>query len=124
MPARNPEALDRLFAEALNGGNLDALVALYEPNANLMPEPGKVVVGTKAIREALSGFLAAKPTITMTIKIIAQTGDIALITSKWGLTGTGPDGTPLKVGGQSAEVARRQPDGTWLFVIDNPWGLG
>jgi ketosteroid isomerase-like protein len=63
MPARSPDALDRLFAEALNGGNLDALVALYEPNANLMPEPGKVVVGTEAIRKALRAILAAKPTI-------------------------------------------------------------
>jgi ketosteroid isomerase-like protein len=39
------------------------------------------------------------------------------------LDGTGPDGKPVKIEGQSAEVARRQPDGTWLFVIDNPHGL-
>lgn len=123
MPARSPEVLDRLFAEALNAGNLDALVALYEPNASLMPEPGKVVVGTEAIREALRGLLAARPTITLKNKLLAQTGDIALVACKWEMTGTGADGAPLKVGSQAAEVARRQPDGTWLFVIDNPWGL-
>ena len=71
-----------MFTEALNGGKLAALVALYEPNANLMPEPGRVVVGTEAIREALSGFLAAKPTITMTNKVLAQTNDITLMTCK------------------------------------------
>jgi len=24
--------------------------------------------------------------------------------------------------GKSADVLRQQPDGTWRFVIDNPWG--
>jgi ketosteroid isomerase-like protein len=45
-----------------------------------------------------------------------------LATDRW-LEGTGADGKPMKIEGQSAEVARRQPDRTWLFVIDNPYGL-
>lgn len=123
MPARSPEALDRLFSKALNAGDLDALVALYEPQATLTPQPGTVVTGGKAIREALSAFLTSKPTITLENKTLAQTGDIALITAKWELSGTGPDGNPVKMSGHSVEVCRRQPDGTWLFVIDTPWGL-
>ena len=47
-----------------------------------------------------------------TNKILAQSGGIALMTCKRGQTGTGPDSPPLKMGGQGAEVARRQPDGT------------
>jgi ketosteroid isomerase-like protein len=82
-----------------------------------------VVSGAKAIREALGGFLAMKPRIKLDGKKLAEAGDIALTTSKWVLEGTGPDGKPMKMEGQSAEVARRQPDGTWLFVIDNPYGL-
>ena len=68
MPARNPEELDRLFSDALNSGNLDALVALYEPQATLTPEPSQVVTGTQAIREALSAFVAVKPTLTLEVK--------------------------------------------------------
>lgn len=123
MPARNPQELDRLFAEALNAGDIDSLVALYEPQAALTPEPGKVVVGASAIREALSGFLAGKPRIALTTKVLAQTGDIALATARWELAGPGPDGKPVTMSGHSAEVCRRQPDGNWLFVIDTPWGL-
>lgn len=123
MHARSPEEIDRLFCSALNEGNLDALVALYEPQAALSPEPGKAVVGTKAIREALSAFVATKPTIAMTTKNLAQTADLALLTSKWDLSGTAADGAPVKMSGQSVEVCRRQKDGSWLFAIDNPWGL-
>ena len=123
MPARNPEELDRLFSEALNSGNLDALVALYEPQATLTPEPGQVVTGTQAIREALSAFVALKPTLTLEVKTLAQTGDLALTSAKWALSGTGLDGNQTTMSGHSVEVSRRQPDGSWLFVIDTPWGL-
>ena len=27
-----------------------------------------------------------------------------------------------ELGAATAEVARLQPDGTWLYVIDNAWG--
>jgi uncharacterized protein (TIGR02246 family) len=124
MPAQNPEELDRLFSEALNSGNLEALVALYEPQAALSPEPGQVVTGTQAIRAALSAFVASKPTITLEVKTLAQTGDIALTSAKWALSGTGPDGNQTMMSGHSVEVSRRQPNGSWLFVIDTPWGLG
>ena len=124
MAARRPEELDHLFAQALNAGDLDALLALYEPNAVLAPQPGQVVTGAQSIREALRGFIAIKPTLTMLeTKTIMQTGEIALNSSKWHLTGTGPDGSPMTMDGHSAEVARRQADGTWRMVIDSPWGL-
>ena len=123
MTARTPEDVDRRFAEALNGGNLDALVALYEPQAALMPSPGKVVIGTAAIREALAGFLAAKPTIATSGKLVAQTGDIALLANRWTLALTGPDGKPTTMSGNAVEVARRQPAGHWLFAMDMPFGM-
>jgi ketosteroid isomerase-like protein len=112
-----------LFANAINAGDIEAVIKLYEPRACLMPEPGQVVSGITAVREALGGFLAMKPRIKLDVKKLAETEGIALKTSKWVLEGTGPDGKPVKIEGQSAEVARRQPDGTWLFVIDNPHGL-
>ena len=122
MTARTPEDLDRQFAEALNAGKLDALVALYEPQATLMPSPGKLVTGTAAIREALGQFVAGKPKMSLTPKVVAQSGDIAVLTAKWDLSMAGPDGKPANMTGQSAEVVRKQPDGRWLFVIDLPFG--
>jgi uncharacterized protein (TIGR02246 family) len=123
VPARKPEELDLLFAQALNAGDIDAMMKLYEPGACLMPEPGQVVSGTKAVREALGAFLALKPKIKLDVKKLAETGDVAFTSAKWVLEGTGPDGSPVKMEGHSAEFSRKQPDGTWLFVIDNPFGL-
>ncbi|HZC99538.1 MAG TPA: hypothetical protein VFA46_04895 [Actinomycetes bacterium] len=49
-------------------------------------------------------------------------GDLAFLSNTWSLSGTGPDGDPVDLGATTAEVTRRQPDGTWRYVIDNPWG--
>jgi uncharacterized protein (TIGR02246 family) len=123
MAARTPEDLDRLFAEALNAGNLDAIIALYEPQAALTPPGGKApVIGHAAIREVLAGFVAGKPRMTLTPRLLSQTGDLALISAQWQVSMTGQDGKPMQAGGQSVEVARRQPDGRWLFVLDVPGG--
>ena len=123
MTARTPEEIDSLFAQALNAGNLDALVALYEPQASLMPSPGTLVAGTSAIREALAAFLAGKPTMQIAPRLVSQSGDLAVVAAKWQLGMTGPDGKAAQMQGQSVEIVRRQSDGRWLFVIDLPFGV-
>jgi uncharacterized protein (TIGR02246 family) len=123
MAARSPEEIDRLFERELNAGNLDGLLALYESTATFTVEPGKVVAGTSAIREALTGFLSLKPTIELSSRVLANTGDVAMVSSKWTLRGTAADGTAVDLSGESVEVLRRQSDGTWRFIIDSPWGL-
>ena len=123
MAARTPQEVDVLFAQALNSGNLDALVSLYEAQASLMPSPGKIVVGTAAIRDALAAFVAGKPHITLTPRVVSQTPDLALVTATWQLAMTGQDGKPASMEGQSVEVVRRQADGSWRFAIDLPFGV-
>jgi len=122
MPARTPGDVDRLFAEALNAGNLEALVALYEPEAVLMPQPGMLVHGIDAIRESLAQFISGKPKISLKPRLNTYTSDLAIVSATWELSMTGSDGKPVSMTGQSVEVMRRQSDGTWRFVIDLPFG--
>jgi len=123
MPARRPEELHQLVCQAVNAGDIPAALALYEPNASFVVEPGKVVTGTEAIRETLSGFITTKPTITVDATAV-ESGDLALASGTWSLTATGPDGSAISDSGQSRVVARRQPNGDWLVVIDDPSGGG
>ena len=123
MPARKPEECDTLLVEAINRGDLEAALALYEPNASFVQDSGEVITGLGAIRGVMQSFLALKPKFTLTVKAV-QSGDggLALLRAKWSLAGTGPDGKPVTMSGNSTEVVRRQSDGTWRFVIDNPRG--
>ena len=96
-------------------------MALYEPGASMVPEPGKdALTGPEAIRGIMSGFVSLKGTVTIEVKKVVQAGDIALLHSEWSLTGgTGPDGSPMSMNDHATDVVRRQPDGTWLCVLDN-----
>lgn len=124
MLTNKPEEAVQAFFEAFNRGDLDAVIALYEPKAILVAQPGQIAEGHAAIREALNGFLAMKPTLIPEKKTLVTAGDIALSVVRWTLDGTGPDGAPVRMGGVTSDVLRRQADGRWLFVIDNPWGAG
>jgi uncharacterized protein (TIGR02246 family) len=123
MPAYKPEQCDQLLIEAMNRGDLEACVALYEPNASFVLDSGEIVTGRAAIREVAQSYLALKPKFTITVKAVQNgNGDLALTTTTWSVTGVDADGKPFTGSGKSAEVVRRQPDGTWLFTIDNPHG--
>ena len=103
MSARTPEEVPRLWAETFSAGDLDALVALYEEeDAMLVPQPGEAVTGIDGIREALSAFLAMRPTFNLEVRKVLQTGDLALSFADWTLSGTGPDGEAIE--GQFANV--------------------
>jgi|SRR6185369_2895455 len=121
MPAIRPEEIDHLFAKAFSAGDLEALVALYEPDAALVPKAGQVVIGRDAIREALQGFLTLCGEFRLEVKSVVETGDLALVRSDWSLAGTAPGGCLVDLSGRASEVVRRQPDGTWLYIIDNPF---
>jgi uncharacterized protein (TIGR02246 family) len=123
VPASEPEQMHRLFEEAFNAGDLEALMALYEPDATLVPQPGAVVEGLDGIREALRWFLDRGGKIALDTKLVLRVGDLAYLSNRWSLTGgTMPDGSPAQLGAVTAEVARLQQDGSWLYVIDNAWG--
>jgi ketosteroid isomerase-like protein len=71
----------------------------------------------------MKAFLAIKPNFGIKVTgVQSADGNIALTQAKWSVTGTDPDGKPVMMSGRSAEVARRQADGTRKFVIDNPRG--
>ena len=122
MPANRPEQCDLLISEAINSGNIDAVLALYESNATFAPEPGQSVTGLPAIRKVMEGFTALKPKLTVEVPLVLECGEIALLHSQWTISGTNPDGSALNAEGKGIEVVRRQADGTWKFIIDNPNG--
>ncbi len=125
MAARSPEECDALFERHLNASDLDALVALYEPGAMLVPSPGEKAVGHAAIREALGGLIAGKAQIRMNVVQLLHAGDdLALLYNDWRGHFMDPEGGRVEIAGQAVEVVRRQADGTWRFALDDPYARG
>jgi len=115
----SPEQLHSTFQDAFNRHDLESIVELYEPGAVLAGFDGPVQ-GIDAIREAYRGFFSMRPTIDVQTLGVNRVGDLAMLHGKWILHGTGPDGGQIRREGRNTEIARLQPNGRWLFVIDNP----
>ena len=120
MAVRSPQEIHVAFQEAFSSGDLETLVKLYEPDAVLV-EPGRTVTGHDAIREAYRGYLALRPKMTVETVAAFENNGTALLHGRWNLQGTSPDGSEIRMQGRNTEVVRRQPDGSWLFCIDNPF---
>lgn len=98
-------------------GDLDGLMALYEQDAVFTNSKG-AHVGSVAIRNVLQGYLDTGASISMNDSVVFVAGDLALV--HWSWTMNFPDDRTAQ--GATAEVLRRQDDGSWKFVIDNPDG--
>src|SRR5438445_10332862 len=95
MGPKSPNDAVGQLINALNSGNLDAAVSLYEPSAILVPQPGKVARGTTALREALSAFMALKPALVSRREQFIEVDGVLLNTSEWTVRVTGPTGKGL-----------------------------
>jgi ketosteroid isomerase-like protein len=108
--AREPGDLTRLFVERANAKDADGIAALYEEGAVMAYPPGSVTTGRGAIRDLWARLLPAMPRFAPEEPLPALvSGDIALTAT------VARDGA-----GARAQVARRQPDGSWLRLLDLP----
>ncbi|HJQ47388.1 MAG TPA: nuclear transport factor 2 family protein [Amycolatopsis sp.] len=108
--ATEPEDLARLFVERANARDAKGLAALYEPDAILAYPPGSQTVGRDAIRAVFEQMLAHAPSFQVEDPLpTVRHGDLALTSTR-----------PADNTGGRVQLARRQPDGTWLRIIDRP----
>jgi uncharacterized protein (TIGR02246 family) len=108
--ALKPEDLTRLFVERASEGDAAGIAALYEPDAVMAYPPGELTIGREAIRALWEKVLSQAPHFEPEPPLpTLVSGDIALTSTP-----------PTDGAGARAQVARRQPDGTWLRLLDQP----
>jgi ketosteroid isomerase-like protein len=108
--AMRPEDITRLFVERSNAGDAYGVAALYEEGAVLAYPPGGQTVGRSAIRDLWAKVLEQRPHFEPEESLpTLVSGDIALTST-----------APKDDAGARAQVVRRQPDGSWLRLLDYP----
>ena len=106
-PARDPQDLERLLIDRQHAGDVEGMLVLFEPHALVDCGEGRLLRGHAEIRQYFSEVVASGR------KFARGEQQPALVNGDLALTSTRlPDGSV------TAEVARRQGDGTWACVID------
>ena len=99
-------------------GDLDAVLRVYDPQAVFVNQSRDVTKGREGLRQALAPLAALRPRFDCTLNQVIEAGDIALMHTAW--AGSGPQPMPV----YAIEVARRQPDGPWCWLIGAPFTVG
>ncbi len=117
MAISSPNRSHAEFAAAFNAGDLDSLCDMYEAGAVLVPEPGAAPLhGIESVREALRAYLAVKSKLAIETVSAYENEGLALLRSSWKVT------TTVEIRGTGVGVIRRQADGTWRYIIHDPFG--
>jgi uncharacterized protein (TIGR02246 family) len=123
MKASKPEECNLLFQKALQEKDIEAMLALYEPNANFILDSGESVTGLDEIRKVLTPFLGVENFKFNYIKGFPDSENtMAILRGSWVATAKDDNGNPIEMSGNDVEIVRRQADGSWRFAIDHPTG--
>ena len=111
-----PAELHKRIRDGVNAADVDALVNCYEPDAVFMAEDGAHAVGLDEIRAAYEAIVSFGGTLTLETRYAVERGELALMSNQYTFLMPGYSASWI-----TAEVARRQPDGSWKYVLDNPY---
>ncbi len=122
--AHNPSSMYAAYLKAFNAGNVDATLACYEPQACFMSRSGRAAHGAAELREVFRVTFANKPQMKFNLrKVIPAGADLALVVLEWRSKAVSAEGEVRLWSGMATDIVRRQPDGDWKIVLDNPYGI-
>lgn len=126
--AYTPKEAHELWVEYGHAGNLDAMLSLYETDGTIwdigsgkaLTTPEERRVFLREFLDTISDFYLETASVTLN-----GAGDVALLRSKWYAEGVSEDDAGKRAEWTSrncgSEVVRKQADGSWLFIVDNPY---
>ena len=98
MAANSPQEVAAGIGHGLSNGDLEGIMAMYEPNACLVLQSGQVLQGVAAIRESIAEFIALKPKMKAESRTVVQADDLAIVYARWSLSGTDIDSAAISIG--------------------------
>jgi ketosteroid isomerase-like protein len=107
---------------AFQNKDMARVMASYEDVATVVFEPGSPVNDRAVLEQMFDGMAGVNPVFSYAGHEVIVSGDTAMHIAPWSMTGVMPDGQKIQQSGLSVAVLRRQADGGWKMVIDNPHG--
>ena len=107
---------------AFQNKDIDQVMASYEPNATVVFEPESPISDAKVLRSMFTEMSKLNPKFTYSGHQVFITGNIATHIAPWEMIAKTPDGNDIRQSGLSIAVLRKQNNGEWLMILDNPHG--
>jgi len=118
MAAKTPQWICSLFKRYMAAGDLDSVLGLYDEEAVFLNQSGEAKRSRQGLKEELAPFAAEKARFEFKVRQVIQSGDIALMHTDWKVSSLNHQASLRAI-----EVARRQPDGTWRWLIGDSYSI-
>ncbi len=116
-----PADLLALLGRLMESRDIDAIMAIHEDEAAMVEWGGGVARGEDAIRQVYVDFFATEPVLKVQALQIVEAGNTAIILGDYTMDYTNANGKIISVEGKFGDMVRQQPDGSWLYLLDNPF---
>jgi uncharacterized protein (TIGR02246 family) len=124
MEKHNPANVYGALLKAFNAGDIDATLACYDPQACFVMKSGRVARGLVELREMYRATFSYKPDLEVNVRRIISAGDdLIFVVVDWKSKTVSSSGEAKVWAGTGTDILKRQPDGTWRLVLDNPYGI-
>jgi|SRR6185369_3532200 len=117
MPANSPEEICDLFKRYMADGDLESVLTLYDADAVFLNEAGEPAKGGR-LKAELAVLASARTAFEFKIRKVVRADDVALMHTDWEMSSL------RRMSVRAVEVARRQKDGTWRWLIGDPFTVG
>lgn len=122
--ARTPEEFFPLVAKAFSSLNIEKALKLFDGDCIMIAADGTVHRGKCAIARELEVFFGMGIEMQTVQRHLFVSGDTASMICDWSLEGIANDGSAVNLRGTAFDVLRQGIDGSWRYIIDNPFGVG
>lgn len=116
-----PAALLATLGDYMRARDIDGVMSIHEPEAALVEWGGAVARTEEEIRQVYVDFFATDPVLDVNAMQIVDAGGVAIILGDYTLDYKNANGTVVSVEGKFGDIVRQQPDGNWLYLLDNPY---
>ena len=121
MAANKPEDWPQAFTRHVAAGDIEAVVALYAPEATFVTRSGDTLVGREAIRPVLAELIRNRTRLQGRVARVLTVGDVAILYTDFEGTTVDPSSSrTIEMRSNAIEVLRRQADGTWTLIVGDP----
>jgi uncharacterized protein (TIGR02246 family) len=117
-----PEGVIPSLIERFNSGKVEAMMALYAPEAVVVANDGRTISDRNEIAAQFQRDMSLGLPLKAKVRHVFVGDDTAQIVVDWSIDGKGPDGKDVHLGGSASDIVRRGADGRWRYIIDNNQG--
>lgn len=117
----HPAGAVKYFRHCIVTGNLDGALSCFDQEAIYIERDGEEISGLENIKKPLEHLCNWKPDIQGNKQKLTIVGDLAIWVDQWMLKAFSPDGTPIEMKGATTCMMKKNQEGIWLWLVDNPF---